>query len=160
MLKARKVIIIGDRDGIPGPAIEACVKSVNAEVVFSVTKCFSCSLAGAMDVELQQIVKDLTAKYGAQNLVVVIGGAEAETSAVTAETIAAGDPTFVGPLAGIALGLPVYHIVEPEIKDYCIKSVYDDKCGVMEMVLEIDEIISEVKSYRDKFCKFSLGTFK
>ena len=26
MLKGRKVIAIGDRDGIPGPAIEACVK--------------------------------------------------------------------------------------------------------------------------------------
>ncbi|MBU3159889.1 glycine/sarcosine/betaine reductase complex selenoprotein A [Clostridium frigoris] len=156
MLKARKVIIIGDRDGIPGPAIEACVKSADAEVVFSTTKCFSCSLAGAMDNELQQIVKDLTAKHGAQNLVVIIGGAEAETSEVTAETIVAGDPTFVGPLAGIALGLAVYHVVEPEIKDSFVKSVYDEKCSIMEMVLDIDEIIIEVKSLRDKFCKFSL----
>jgi glycine/sarcosine/betaine reductase complex component A len=160
MLKDRKVIIIGDRDGIPGPAIEDCVKSAGNQVVFSVTKCFSCSLAGAMDVELQQIVKDLTAKHGAQNLVVVIGGAEAETSGITAETMVSGDPTFVGPLAGIALGLAVYHVVEPEIKDYFINSVYDEKCYVMEMVLEIDEIISEVKSYRDKFCKFSLGALK
>ena len=156
MLNARKVIIIGDRDGIPGPAIEECVKSAKAEVVFSTTKCFSCSLAGAMDIELQQIVKDLTIKYGAQNLVVIIGGAEAETSGITVETIAAGDPTFVGPLAGIALGLAVYHVTEPEIKEAFIKSVYDEKCSIMEMVLDIDEIIIEVKSFRDKFCKFSL----
>ena len=26
ILNGKKVVIIGDRDGIPGPAIEACVK--------------------------------------------------------------------------------------------------------------------------------------
>ena len=40
-LNNKKVIIIGDRDGIPGPAIEECVKTVDgAEVVFSATECF------------------------------------------------------------------------------------------------------------------------
>lgn len=41
ILENSKVIIIGDRDGIPGPAIEECVKTVNSsEVVFSATECF------------------------------------------------------------------------------------------------------------------------
>jgi len=40
MLVGKQVIIIGDRDGIPGPAIEACAKSAGAEVVFSSTECF------------------------------------------------------------------------------------------------------------------------
>lgn len=40
MLKGKKVFILGDRDGVPGPAIEECVKSAGAEVVFSVTECF------------------------------------------------------------------------------------------------------------------------
>ena len=41
ILANKKVIIIGDRDGIPGPAIEDCVKTVDtAEVVFSSTECF------------------------------------------------------------------------------------------------------------------------
>lgn len=40
MLKGKKVAILGDRDGIPGPAIEECVKSAGAEVVFSTTECF------------------------------------------------------------------------------------------------------------------------
>lgn len=39
-LKTKKIIILGDRDGVPGDAIEACVKSVGAEVVFSTTECF------------------------------------------------------------------------------------------------------------------------
>ena len=40
ILKDKKVIIIGDRDGIPGPAIEECVKTAGAEVVYSSTACF------------------------------------------------------------------------------------------------------------------------
>jgi glycine/sarcosine/betaine reductase complex component A len=36
----KKVIIIGDRDGIPGPAMEECLKATEAEVVFSSTECF------------------------------------------------------------------------------------------------------------------------
>ena len=40
ILKDKQVIIIGDRDGIPGPAIEECVKTAGAEVVYSSTECF------------------------------------------------------------------------------------------------------------------------
>ncbi len=40
ILKGRKVVIIGDRDGIPGPAIEECVKTAGADVVYSATECF------------------------------------------------------------------------------------------------------------------------
>jgi len=40
ILNGKKVAILGDRDGIPGPAIEACVQSAGAEVVFSTTECF------------------------------------------------------------------------------------------------------------------------
>lgn len=39
-LRHKKIIILGDRDGVPGPAIEACVHSAGAEVVFSTTECF------------------------------------------------------------------------------------------------------------------------
>ena len=35
LLNGKKVIIIGDRDGVPGPAIEECVKTAGAEVVYS-----------------------------------------------------------------------------------------------------------------------------
>ena len=40
ILNGKKVVIIGDRDGIPGPSIEACVKTAGADVVFSSTECF------------------------------------------------------------------------------------------------------------------------
>ena len=40
ILKDKKAIIIGDRDGIPGPAIAECVESAGAEAIFSSTECF------------------------------------------------------------------------------------------------------------------------
>ena len=108
-----------------------------------------------MDLEIQQRVKDLTEKYGAENIVVVLGGAEAEASGLSAETVIAGDPTFAGPLAGAALGLAVYHIVEPEIKEECDAAIYDEQCGMMEMVLDVEDIISEVKTIRDQYSKYN-----
>ena len=35
-----KVVVIGDRDGVPGPAIEECLKSAGCEIAFSSTECF------------------------------------------------------------------------------------------------------------------------
>ena len=40
ILKDKKVVIIGARDGIPGPAIAECVKTAGADVVYSSTECF------------------------------------------------------------------------------------------------------------------------
>lgn len=103
-----------------------------------------------MDLEIQQRVKDLTEKYGASNIVVVLGGAEAEASGLSAETVVLGDPTYAGPLAGVALNLDVYHVVEPEMKSECDDTIYDEQCGMMEMVLDVDSIIAEVKAIRDQ----------
>lgn len=40
ILEGKKVIAIGDRDGIPGQAIAACAESAGAEIIFSSTECF------------------------------------------------------------------------------------------------------------------------
>ncbi len=40
MLENKKVAILGDRDGVPGPAIEECIETTGAEVVFTTTECF------------------------------------------------------------------------------------------------------------------------
>ncbi len=39
-LKGKKVIIIGERDGVQGPAIGDCVRSAGAEPVITQTQCF------------------------------------------------------------------------------------------------------------------------
>ena len=107
-----------------------------------------------MDLENQKRVKDLTEKYGAENVVVLIGGAEAESAGLAAETVTAGDPTFAGPLAGVPLGLKVYHAVEAEFKESVDADVYDDQIGMMEMVLDVDAIVEEVASMRKEHSKY------
>jgi glycine reductase len=39
-LDGKKVIALGERDGVPGPAIAACAESAGADVVFVETECF------------------------------------------------------------------------------------------------------------------------
>lgn len=108
-----------------------------------------------MDLENQRRVKEIAEKYGAENVVVIIGGAEAEAAGLAAETVTAGDPTFAGPLAGVPLGLRVYHAVEPEFKENVDADVYDDQIGMMEMVLDVEDIIQEVGSIREEFGQFN-----
>ena len=155
ILKDKKVIIIGDRDGVPGQAIEECVNTVEgAEVVFSATECFVWTAAGAMDLENQNRVKELTEKHGGENIVVIFGAAEAETAGLAAETVSNGDPTFAGSLAGVSLGLKTFHAVEPEFKEEVDSSVFDEQVGMMEMVLNLDEIQEEMKMIRDNYCQY------
>lgn len=107
-----------------------------------------------MDLENQRRVKELADKYGAENCIVVIGASEAESAGLAAETVTAGDPTFAGPLAGVPLGLRVYHAVEQEFKDAVDADIYDDQIGMMEMVLDVDAIVAEVSAMRNEHTQF------
>ncbi len=40
MLKGKKVIIVGERDGVPGPAIAKCVEAAGGTIAFMTTECF------------------------------------------------------------------------------------------------------------------------
>jgi len=99
-----------------------------------------------MDLENQARIKELCEKYGKDELIILLGGAEAEASGLAAETVSAGDPTFAGPLAGVSLGLKAYHIVE--VKEEIEESVYDEQIAMMEMVLDVDAIVAEMAMYR------------
>ncbi len=104
--------------------------------------------------ENQKRVKEFADKYGAENLVVVLGAAEGEAAGLAAETVTNGDPTFAGPLTGVQLGLSVYHVCEPEIKNEVDESVYDEQISMMEMVLDVDDIVKEMTPIREDYCKY------
>ena len=107
-----------------------------------------------MDLENQNRVKEAVDKYGAENIIVLLGGGEAETAGLAAETVTAGDPTWAGPLAGVSLGLKVYHALEPEFKESVDAGGYDEQIGMMEMVLDVDAITSEIKNIRDEYTQY------
>ena len=85
-----------------------------------------------------------------KNVVVIVGAAEGEAAGLAAETVTAGDPTFAGPLTGVQLGLAVYHVCEPQLKEEFDEAVYDEQVGMMEMVLDIDDICSEMDAIREQ----------
>ena len=107
-----------------------------------------------MDLENQKRVKEFAEKYGAENIVVVLGAAEGEAAGLAAETVTNGDPTYAGPLTGVQLGLSVYHICEPEIKEEVDEAVYDEQISMMEMVLDVDDIVNEMTPIREDYCKY------
>ena len=107
-----------------------------------------------MDLENQKRVKEFAEKYGPENIVVLLGASEAEGSGLAAETVTNGDPTFAGPLTGVQLGLQTYHVCEESVKAEYDSAIYDEQVSMMEMVLDIDEISSEMQDIRDQYCKF------
>ena len=103
-----------------------------------------------MDLENQKRVKALAEEIGKENIVVILGGADAEASGLIAETVIAGDPAYAGALTGVQLGLPAYHIFEPEIRQEIDPAAWEANIAMMEMVLPVGDIVKEVSSIRKK----------
>jgi betaine reductase len=81
-------------------------------------------------------------------VVVILGTPDAESAELYAETVVHGDPSWAGPLAGVSLGLQVYHIMEPEIKAQIDPAVYKEHLGLMEIALDIERISQALNRIR------------
>ena len=80
----------------------------------------------------------------------ILGAAEPVYVEMMAETVTAGDPTYTGPLAGVSLGLPVYHVTEPEVREITDASVYQDQIALSEIAMETDKIWESIRAVRAK----------
>ncbi len=103
-----------------------------------------------MDLEDQSGIKRVTDENKREDIVVLLGTPNAESAGITAETVTSGDPTFAGPLAGVSLGLPVYHILEDEIKDLVDPETYQQQVGMMEFVLDKESIVKSMRNIRNR----------
>ena len=81
---------------------------------------------------------------------VLLGAAEPAYVEMMAETVTAGDPTYTGPLAGVSLGLPVYHVTEPEVRDAAESSVYQEQIALSEIAMETDKIWGSMRGVRGR----------
>lgn len=107
-----------------------------------------------MDLQIQARIKELAEQIGGEKIVVLLGAAEPDSASIAAETVTLGDPTYAGTLAGVPLGLSVYHIIEPEIKAEVAPNVYEEQIAMMEMVLDVDRLTAEVSKMRQEGSKF------
>jgi len=101
-----------------------------------------------MDPESQAQIKSVADRFGRDNLVVVLGAADPEALEVAGETVTSGDPAYVGPLAGVSLGLPVVHILEREVKEQMDPQVYADQVGLLELALDTDSVQVAMRKLR------------
>ena len=101
-----------------------------------------------MDPDNQALIKRIVDEIGDTDIVVMLGAADAEAVEVAAETVRDGDPAWVGPLAGVQLGLPVLHVFEDEVKEQADASVYEAQIGFFEMTLDVDGVKDAMKRAR------------
>ena len=59
-----------------------------------------------------------------------------------------GDPSWAGPLAGVAMHLPVFHIMEPEIKKQIDPKIFEEHLSLMEIALGVDQIAEGMNRVR------------
>ena len=85
----------------------------------------------------------------AGDVVVVLGASDLEGALISAETVTTGDPGFTGPLAGVSLRLPVYHILEPEMKAIIPADIYEEECGIWLLTVDTEALGKNFKAIRD-----------
>jgi glycine/sarcosine/betaine reductase complex component A len=91
-------------------------------------------------------------QYRPDEVVVLLGTPTADASRLYALTVTEGDPSWAGALAGVALGLPVYHITEPVVKRQIAPADYEEYIALMEMALDsaaIGEAVAAVRRERE-----------
>ena len=101
-----------------------------------------------MDPENQSRIKATVERYGADDLIVVLGAADPWSIEMAALTVTEGDPSFVGPLAGVQLGLPVVHIFEDEVREQVDPAIYDDRVGFVELAVDSAAVRVAMKNLR------------
>ncbi len=102
-----------------------------------------------MDLEEQGRIQQLVEAGERDRMVVLLGTPNAASTLMVALTVTEGDPSYAGPLAGVPLGLPVYHVLEERVKEAIPAGVYEEQIGPMAFVLDkpgIEEALATVRS--------------
>src|SRR5438105_1863968 len=101
-----------------------------------------------MDLDDQASIQQVVDRVGKDDLVVLLGSPNPESAELYAATVTMGDPTYAGPLAGIPLGLPVYHILEDEVVSQLPPEVFAEQLQMAALTLDVEDITSTVRRIR------------
>jgi betaine reductase len=52
-------------------------------------------------------------------------------------------------LAGVSLGLPIYHILETEVKAVIPEDVYEESAGIVSMIVDTEEVSNKFRTIRE-----------
>ena len=102
-----------------------------------------------MDLEGQGRIKLVVEQAGADNVIAVLGANSPTAVEMTALTLKSGDPSYAGPLTGVALGIPSYHVLESEIADQFDPSLYERELALPALAMDVADVVAPLKSIRD-----------
>jgi glycine/sarcosine/betaine reductase complex component A len=103
-----------------------------------------------MNFENQGVIKRLADQYGPENLAVVLGNGEASGVEVFAETVTQGDPSYAGPLAGVSLKIPVYHVLEEDVMAVIPEAIREEKLQLSSLVIDVEPMRQVLQAAREK----------
>jgi glycine/sarcosine/betaine reductase complex component A len=103
-----------------------------------------------MNFENQGVIKRLADQYGPENLAVVLGNGEASGVEVFAETVTEGDPSYAGPLAGVSLKIPVYHVLEEDVMAVIPDAIREEKLQLSSLVIDVEPMRQVLQAAREK----------
>jgi glycine reductase len=103
-----------------------------------------------MNFENQGVIKRLADQYGPENLAVVLGNGDAQGAEVFAETVTQGDPTYAGPLAGVPLKIPVYHVLEDEVMAVVPEKLREERLQLSSLVIDVEPMRQVLQASREK----------
>ena len=102
-----------------------------------------------MDLEGQGRIRQVVEQAGTADVIAVLGANSATAVEMTALTLKSGDPSYAGPLAGVALGIPSYHILEAEIVEQVDPALYERELALQAMAMDVAEVIQPLKAIRE-----------
>jgi glycine/sarcosine/betaine reductase complex component A len=102
-----------------------------------------------MDLEGQGRIKQAVEAAGSENVIAVLGANSPTAVEMTALTLKSGDPSYAGPLAGVELGIPSFHILEPDITRQIDPGLYDRELALPALAMDVDEVIKPLTSIRE-----------
>lgn len=102
-----------------------------------------------MDLEGQGRIRQVVEQAGTADVVAVLGANSPTAVEMTALTLKSGDPSYAGPLAGVALGIPSYHVLEPEIATQIDRALYDRELALPAMAMDVEDVVKPLKVIRE-----------
>jgi betaine reductase len=103
-----------------------------------------------MNFENQGVIKRLADQYGPENLAVILGNSETSGVEVFAETVTQGGPSYAGPLAGVSLKIPVYHVLEEDVMAVVPEAMREDKLQLSALVIDVEPMRQALQAAREK----------
>jgi hypothetical protein len=102
-----------------------------------------------MDLESQGRIQQVVAQAGSENVVAVLGATSPAALEMAATTLKSGDPSYAGPLAGVALDIPSYHVLEEEITQQVDPAVYERELALTALATDVEPLVQPLRAIRE-----------